>query len=85
MSWAWVAHTLACAACGPLAQMGERLVRNEEPVGSNPMRSTTFRGYLPRLVRVIEPDAPSSCADEGIGVALPDYVLDTGLSLPRNI
>jgi hypothetical protein len=27
---------------GPLAQLGERLVRNEEAVGSNPMRSTSF-------------------------------------------
>ena len=27
---------------GPLAQLGERRVRNAEVVGSNPMRSTTF-------------------------------------------
>jgi hypothetical protein len=37
---------LFCAG-GPLAQLGERLVRNEEVVGSNPMRSTTFLNSLP--------------------------------------
>ena len=31
---------------GPLAQLGERRVRNAEAVGSNPMRSTTYRPQL---------------------------------------
>ena len=28
--------------CGPVAQLGERLVRNEEASGSIPLRSTMF-------------------------------------------
>ncbi len=28
--------------CGPVAQLGERLVRNEEASGSIPLRSTIF-------------------------------------------
>jgi hypothetical protein len=29
--------------CGPVAQLGERLVRNEEASGSIPLRSTNFQ------------------------------------------
>ena len=38
--------------CGPVAQLGERLVRNEEASGSIPLRSTIFQRLTSRFFAI---------------------------------
>src|SRR5229473_7484643 len=47
------------ATCGRVAQLGERLVRNEEAEGSNPFSSTNslpLLHFTPRRVRAVRSD-----------------------------
>src|SRR2546428_2849620 len=42
------------SCCGAIAQLGERIVRNDEVVGSSPTSSTNLLKYLPTLFAVFD-------------------------------
>ena len=45
---------LLLSICGAIAQLGERIVRNDEVVGSIPTSSTNLLKYLPTFSAVFD-------------------------------
>lgn len=50
-------------ACGAVAQLGERVVRNDEVAGSIPARSTTLSGDLQRSTGQFLHETPVACGE----------------------